>query len=136
MPGCHSREFALILKAMPQSFAIRGKDFRRAPYWIALLAMLLQFVASYGHLHPQDFNFLLHGHGQLTVSSYNGPVTNGDNVLPDIDCPICQSMQLLGSAALPDAVRLPPPSTVQYVSPAARLSSMRSRPGRRHVIFC
>ena len=63
MPGCHSCEFALILKTMFRSLAIKGQDLRRAPYWIALLAMLLQFVASYGHLHPQDFNFLLHGHG-------------------------------------------------------------------------
>jgi hypothetical protein len=118
---------------MLNSLAIRGKDLRRAPHWLALLAMMLQFVVSYGHLHPEDFNFLLHGHGKLTVASYNGPITNGDNVAPDIDCPVCQSMQLLSSAALPDAVRLPPPP-MGYTMPAAHFATLDLTPPP-HLLF-
>jgi hypothetical protein len=71
--------------------------------------MLVQFVASYGHLHPEDFDFLVHGHGALTISAGHGPMRAiGDPMDADLDCPICSSMQLLGSTPLPDGVHLVP----------------------------
>jgi hypothetical protein len=86
--------------------------------------MLIQFAASYGHLHPQDFDFLVHGHGPLTMSANHGPSRAiGDPMDADLDCPICQSMQLLGSSALPHGIHLVPPLSR---GPSRPSSSMRS----------
>jgi hypothetical protein len=90
--------------------AIGKRSLRRAPPWLALLAMVIQFVASYGHLHRQDFNFLERGHGPLSVVSASGLDGGIGDGMSDIDCPICASMALLGSSAPPEGVRLPLPS--------------------------
>lgn len=92
--------------------AIGRGSLRRAPQWLALLAMLVQFVASYGHIHPQDFRGILHGHGALVVTAPNGTGSGlGDGLAADTDCPICATISMLGSSALPDGVRLPMPSS-------------------------
>ena len=89
--------------------ANRSNKPRRAPQWLALLAMLIQFVASYGHFDPQDFNFLKHGHGSLSLVASHSSAGGFNGVTGDTDCPICASMQILGSSALPEGVRLPLP---------------------------
>jgi hypothetical protein len=110
-PPCHRRGFALISPAMLARLVHGRTGLHRVPKWLALVAMLVQFVASYGHLHPQDFNFLKHGHGPLTIASYNGPGGNGvDGTAVDTDCPICAAISLLGSSALPDGLVVPTPS--------------------------
>jgi len=92
--------------------AIGRRNLRRAPPWLALLAMLLQFVASYGHIHPEEFRGLLHGHGAPVLMALDGAVGGpGDGLAADIDCPICASILLLGNSALPDGTRLPMPSS-------------------------
>lgn len=112
MGSCHRRGFALIFAAMVVKLAMRRRSLRRAPPWLALLAMVVQFVASYGHMDAGDFNFLLHGHGATRVASgaWSGG-GSGDGMAADIDCSICASMSLLGSSALPEGVRLPMPSS-------------------------
>jgi hypothetical protein len=88
-----------------------GRSLGRAPHWLALLAMLVQFVASYGHIHPQQFRGLLPGHGAPAITAPNGTGNAlGDALAGDIDCPVCASISLLGSSALPDGIRLPTPS--------------------------
>jgi hypothetical protein len=97
---------------MLSRLAIGGRSFRRAPHWLALLAMLVQFVASYGHIHPQDFRGILHGQGAPAVTAPNNIGSGfGDGLAADIDCPVCVSISLLGSSALPDGIRLPMPSS-------------------------
>jgi hypothetical protein len=79
---------------------------------IAVLAMLVQFVASYGHIHPQDFRGMLQGHGAPVVTAPNSTGSGlGDGLSTDIGCPVCASISLLGSSALPDGIRLPMPSS-------------------------
>lgn len=91
--------------------AIGRRSLRRAPQWLALLAMLVQFVASYGHIHPQDFRGILHGHDAPAITAPNNMGSLlGDALAADVDCPICASISLLGSSALPDGIRLPTPS--------------------------
>jgi hypothetical protein len=88
-----------------------GRSLRRAPHWLALLAMLVQFVASYGHIHPQQFRGLLPGHDAPAITTPSGTGSGlGDALAADIDCPVCASISLLGSSALPDGIRLPMPS--------------------------
>ena len=92
-------------------FAFGSRTLRRAPQWLALLAMFVQFVASYGHIHPEQFRALLQGHGAPAVTAPNGTSSGlGDQLGVDSDCPICASISLVGSSALPDGVRLPLPS--------------------------
>lgn len=102
---------------------MRRKSLRRAPLWLALVAMLVQFVASYGHLHPEDFDVLIHGHGAPVVAAHHGPGRAlGDPADPDLDCLICTTMAMLGSSALPEGIRLVPPlaqGTVQIARIAA-----------------
>ena len=91
--------------------AIGRKSLRRAPQWLALLAMLVQFVASYGHIDPQQFRDIRHGDGAPVLTAPNGTGSGlGDGLAADTDCPICASISLLGGSALPDGVRLPMPS--------------------------
>ncbi len=71
--------------------------------------MLVQLVASYGHMHPEDFHAFFHGVNAPSVRADHDPwpssVPAGD---VDDDCSICASVQLLGSSALPDDFTLPP----------------------------
>jgi hypothetical protein len=91
-----------MLELMLGHLAIGRSSLHRAPQWLALLAMLVQFVASYGHIHPQDFRGIPNGIG--------GASGLGDGLASDTDCPVCASISLLGSSALPDGLRLPLPS--------------------------
>jgi DUF2946 family protein len=97
---------------MLDRLAIGRRNLRRAPQWLALLAMMIQFVASYGHIHPQDFRGMLQGHGTPVVTAPNGTSSGlGDGATADTDCPVCASISLLGSSALPDGIRVPMPSS-------------------------
>ena len=93
---------------------------RRLPPWLALAAMFFQLVASYGHIHPQDFRFLLRGAGTPVLAAGEGPSGGSSPVLPsDIDCPVCASVHLLGASALPDAIALVAPGVANIPSLAA-----------------
>jgi len=72
--------------------------------------LLLQFVASFGHLHPEDYRFLLQGHGALVLVAGDPTSRGTPPLLADIDCPICTATQLLGNSTLPDPVALLPRS--------------------------
>jgi hypothetical protein len=117
-----------MLKPMFGRLAIRRNNLRRAPQWLALLAMVIQFVASYDHIHPQDFRPLLQGHGAPAITAPNGTGSGlGDGLAADTDCPVCASISLIGSSALPDGIRLPMPplqaSTVLVAFDALHLTS-------------
>lgn len=106
---------------------------RRAPQWLALLAMLIQFVASFGHFDPGDFDFLERGHGPLTLAAAHETGGGGNGTATDVDCPICASIMLLGSSALPEAVRVPKPS-IQRAVIVASLDALHLTPPS-HLLF-
>lgn len=82
---------------------------RRLPAWLALFAVLMQLVASIGHVHPEDYLFLLRGHGTPVLSAGHAPSGGSSpSLAPDTDCAICASVQILGTAALPNPFALPP----------------------------
>lgn len=106
----------------------------RAPHWLAIAAMVINFVASYGHLHPEDFDFLTHGHGKLTLSADHGTGRAlGDPLAADTDCPICTAMSLLGSSALPGGVHIVPP-LAHYLAVIVALETLWLTPPR-HLLF-
>jgi hypothetical protein len=90
--------------------AIGRTNLRRTPQFLALLAMLVQFVLSFGHFDSQDFAALKGGHQPLTLANaHDAGRSTGQGLAGDVDCPICSSIQLLGSTALPDGVLLRAP---------------------------
>ena len=111
MSGCQRRFLALMVKPMLGRLVIGGTRLRRAPHCLAMLAILIQFVLSFGHIHAQTFAALQQGHGALGIVNLHGAGGDaGQGLGGDIGCPICSSIQMLGSSALPDGIhlRLPP----------------------------
>jgi hypothetical protein len=94
---------------MLQSLVIGRSRPRRAPYFLALLAMLIQFVVSFGHFHAQDFAAHQRGLQPLAIAQAQAASGGAGQLLGDVDCPICSSIQQLANAALLDAapLRLP-----------------------------
>ena len=110
------------------------KRLNRAAHWLALAAMLVQFVASFGHIHPEAFDVLSHGHGGPMFAADHGPSRAiGDPAAADLDCPICASMQLLGSVTLLDAVRVIPPLSRHFVVASDSEPSRLTPP--RYLLF-
>lgn len=120
--------------AMSDGGAIARRIFRRSPPWLALVALLVQFVAAFGHLHPEDYRFLERGHSLASLYGGSGPVDPSSPVLPpDVDCPICASVLLLGNAPLPMAAALPLPRSAALVAVAAGEALWLTLP--RHLLF-
>jgi hypothetical protein len=91
---------------------------------LALLALALQFVASFGHVHPED---LLASRQSLTVAGAGHAAADGDADQHEDagPCGVCWAVQLSGNAqiAAPPllpltvvftraAICLPPPNLV------------------------
>jgi len=118
---------------MLQRMALRNWGAR-----LALFAVCLQFLLSFGHIHPQDvFGPLGHavvpGHGTTVVSA---PLQSPSSPagIPDVAedaCSICASLALLATGALPDPARLPPPSlSVALATPQDAELAPRASPFR------
>jgi len=85
------------------------RTLRRSPPWLALFALALQFIAAFGHLHPEDYRFLAVGHSPISVT-HGGPSVPSAPAMPaDSDCPICASILLLGNAPVPILAAIPAP---------------------------
>jgi hypothetical protein len=96
--------------------------------------MLVQFVASYGHIHPEAFDVLFHGQGAPILADHHGPSRAiGDPATADIDCQICATMAMLGSSALPEGVHVAPPLS-RHVVATADIEPLWLTPPR-HLLF-
>ena len=113
--------------------ALGRNSLRRAPQWLALLAMFIQFVASFGHFDPGDFAFLRNGHGSPTLAASHTAGGGGNGMASDADCPICASIIMLGSSAMPEGVRLPTPG-VQHGIVVASFDALHLTPPS-HLLF-
>ncbi|MGA2089677.1 MAG: hypothetical protein ABSG66_12255, partial [Stellaceae bacterium] len=96
--------------------------------FLALAAMLVQFTASYGHMHPEDFYRLLGSTGPTVIAMPQGdsaPIPAG----PDEDgCAICQVMHMAGGAALPPPILLALPSETGAAAPIIAISELLLSP--------
>lgn len=107
---------------------------RRTPQFVALLAMLLQFALSFGHFDGQNLAALQSGHPPLTLANAQDIGGGaGQGLAGDIDCPICSSIQLLGSTALPDGVQLRAPVS-RHSGIALAIEPLRLTPPP-HLLF-
>jgi hypothetical protein len=82
---------------------------RRSGACLALVALLLQFVLSFAHVHKHDL--AVSGYDRTDVASigHAGPTRQAVEQVParladdDDHCPICFSNFLLSSSSIPDA---------------------------------
>ena len=94
-----------------------GRD-RSVRHWgttLALFALALQLVLSFGHIHPDDF-FRLEAPSSARTAANTAPLPAPAPALPSHDdCAICVSMAMVGSSVLPAPVALVPPATLVAV---------------------
>jgi hypothetical protein len=87
------------------------RDYRRFGGWLALAALALQFVVSFGHVH---LDALRHGGSPLAIAAADG---RGSQPTPtphrgsDADdyCAICAVIHLAANSFIPQAPQLPLP---------------------------
>jgi hypothetical protein len=90
---------------------------------LGLMAVVLQLVLSFGHIHPLP--------SQLTAVS--GPAGNSSPDLPATgdDCAICASIAAFASLDLPQQAEfVPPSSAAEILAPASPASEHRAAPIR------
>ncbi|MCW5745418.1 MAG: hypothetical protein KIT36_04370 [Alphaproteobacteria bacterium] len=95
----------------------------RAGPWLAILALCIQFIAGFGHFHPEDFqgpagastDRMLAIAG--TSASPVGPHDNAPTLPTHDDCAICVALHMASAAALPliPALVVPASSTLSVV---------------------
>jgi hypothetical protein len=93
---------------------------------LALFALALQMVVSFGHMHPDDLGLPSFAtahwvHFPSGAQALAGP--NDRNQYPSSDdyCPICASIALLatGTPSLPPVIVAPPPISRVWSSPTS-----------------
>jgi hypothetical protein len=103
--------------------------------WLALVALLVQFVVSFAHIHREDLVPVVPG--SVLNASWLNPALPDDSRSPgptrDHDfCAICANMTLVGSVVLP----LPPTVVLATVSrrvgPIERVIIIASTDHHRH----
>ena len=81
----------------------RGRS-RLAPL-LAIFALLIQFVAGFGHFHPEDLQGVTPGTGAALVDASASMAPQSDDHVPRLpahdECAICVALNLAGSAGLP-----------------------------------
>jgi hypothetical protein len=131
---CQSSQFAPIFNAMASRSNLLNQRLRRLPHWLALVAVFVQLVASFGHIHAEDYNFLLRGHSMTAVASADGSSGGAQQTLaPDIACAVCASAQILGSGALPDSLLVQAPHVQRVASNGTFVQLLLIAP--RHTSF-
>jgi hypothetical protein len=86
---------------------------------LALVALAMQLVASFGHVHLED-DCLAAGHGLRTLKGDVGPVAHHD----PHTCSVCLTVAILGSSVepAPPALPLPElPAADQAIAPSKQL---------------
>jgi hypothetical protein len=84
---------------------------RRFGAALALFALAVQLVLSFGHIHPEDFWTPRAAPALAQSSDAPAPALPGQPGLPTHDdCAICVAMAMAASSALPAPIALPPPS--------------------------
>jgi hypothetical protein len=94
---------------------------------LALFALAVQMVVSFGHMHRDDLGLpsLANAHWahfpSAAAQALTGPADRDQYPLSDDYCPICASIALLatGAPSLPPVIVAPPPISRVWSSPAS-----------------
>ena len=106
--------FSLLLSFLVLSYRTLAVEFsmrwnRRWSTWLALAAMALQLVLSFGHIHLEKLasgSVIASVTTSKAPSSQQNPAQHPANEADDF-CAICATIHLASSSFLPDAPRLP-----------------------------
>lgn len=99
----------------------------RSAAQLALFALAVQMVLSFGHLHRDDLGLPplpTADQTRITVDSSGAPAPQDHNQKPDDYCPICASMALIATAvpSLPPAMIVPEPIQHVWSEPASAVT--------------
>ena len=86
--------------------AARSRKFNRLTPWLGLFAVWVQLVASFGHIHPEDYQFLLRGRAASVLTAGDHPTPAST---PDQNCLICDAIYLAANSTMPDVIAVPAP---------------------------
>jgi hypothetical protein len=106
--------------------------------WLALAAMVLQLVLSFGHMHPEDF-FPPAGPGAKILAAADSgaapqvPAKPAPGDAAHDDCAICANMQMAAALLLPDPVLLLPPADFGMAAPRVTIALLLTAPP--HLLF-
>jgi hypothetical protein len=100
---------------------------------LALLALAVQFIVAFGHIHRDD----IYGFAR-TAAAIAAPVPDGGQPLPgdqpakhgDDYCAICATMSLLGNSFVAAAPTLPLPAASHAVEQFDRVAAVFIAPRR------
>jgi hypothetical protein len=104
-------------RGMRRGEAGRG---RRWGVFLAMAALLLQLAATAFHFHAEDFGFLPGHSGETALHAGAGapwPGKGQPGTPAHDDCALCFTLQLAGSAPLPDIAQPAAPGQVATLSP-------------------
>ena len=101
---------------------------------MALFALALQLVLSFGHVHARDFAGIPGSPvAQAQVTGPHGPDGNAADQANDIYCAVCATVALSGTLVLPALPALSPPLNPTDVSHWYLLADRRDR--FEHALF-
>jgi hypothetical protein len=101
---------------------------------LALLALALQLVLSFGHVHARDFAGIPGSSvAQAQVTVPHGPDGDAADQANDIYCAVCAAVALSGTLVLPALPALSLPSNSTDVSHWHRLADRHNR--FEHALF-
>jgi hypothetical protein len=97
-----------------------GRTIRKTGAWLALFALALQLVLSFGHIHPDELLSSSGPPGLSEVAAVQPSARQGDESptrgkqtpggLAHEACAICASMHMAGAAVLPEPATLKQPT--------------------------
>jgi hypothetical protein len=99
---------------------------RRLGGTLALLALALQLVLSFGHIHVRDFAGIPSS-AVAQISAPHGPNGDAADQVVDAYCLVCATIALSGTLVLPVLPALLPPASSINVSSWYRLADRRDR---------
>jgi hypothetical protein len=90
---------------------------------LALFALALQIVLSFGHVHLGDFKY--GGRGLAVAGTPSGPSAPTQQPISDADdyCAICATIHLATTSLLPQAPQLPVPFATGPVEHASSVAA-------------
>lgn len=101
---------------------------RRLGVWLALFALALQLVLSFGHIHAEDF--AAPNPGVLTLAAADGGPADDDDHhgAGHADCAICAVIHLAGTLLLPPPplVQLPAAESLAWLAAIDRQDAVRA----------
>jgi hypothetical protein len=101
---------------------------RRFGGTLALFALALQLVLSFGHIHVRDFAGIPGpAVAQAQVTAAHGPAGDAADQANDIYCAVCATVALSGTLVLPSLPALALPANTTNVSHWYRLADRRDR---------